>query len=129
MIEIDGKMFGVVMSEAEHVILTLPIPPSANRYWRHVGHKVLVSQEAKEYKQIVGLFASEIEPLKKGVNAAVSFSVYRPRKSGDLDNYTKVMLDALKGVLYDDDEQVIEIHAKRFDDKENPRVVFEAWRA
>ena len=30
--------------------LTMPEPPSANRYWRHVGTKVLLAKEAREYR-------------------------------------------------------------------------------
>lgn len=51
--------------------------------------------------------------------------VYRPQRRGDLDNTMKAILDSLSGLLYVDDKQVIEIHAKRFDDKKNPRVEIE----
>ena len=37
------------------------------------------------------------------------------------------MLDALNGIVYLDDSQVVEIHAFREDDKENPRVHFYAY--
>lgn len=40
----------------------------------------------------------------------------------DLDNLLKALLDGLqKGELFHDDSQVIEIHALRFDNQENPR--------
>jgi Holliday junction resolvase RusA-like endonuclease len=53
---------------------------------------------------------------------AVTMHVYRPRKSGDLDNRTKAVLDCLQGVVYLDDAQIVELHTYRHDDKLNPRV-------
>lgn len=47
---------------------------------------------------------------------------YRPAKRGDLDNRIKILLDALEGIAFENDSQIIEIHARRFDDKLNPRV-------
>jgi len=128
MIDIDGQQFGVISAKKTHVLLTLPVPPSANRYWRMAKTHIVVSQEAQDYKQLVRLACAEIDPLAKGNDVAVSFTIYRARKAGDLDNYTKILLDALKGVVYADDDQVVDIHAKRDDDKENPRVVLEAWK-
>ena len=60
-------------------------------------------------------------------DVAIRFRVFRARRAGDLDNYEKVLLDALKGILYDDDLAVVEIHAIRDDDKHNPRVMLQAW--
>lgn len=115
-----------VYKARSEIALTVPIPPSANRYWRAVpGRGVLVSQEARDYKKLVRYENFHIQPFTGFV--AVSFSVFRPRKSGDLDNYAKVLLDALKGILYPDDNAVIEFHAFRYDDKKNPRVEVVAW--
>ena len=106
------------------ITLTLPVPPSANRYWIHTGRGVVTSPEAKAYKQAVRLLVPE--QMIVG-DVAVNVSVYRARKSGDLDNYLKVMLDALQGVLYANDNQITEIHAFRYDDADNPRVILVAW--
>jgi crossover junction endodeoxyribonuclease RusA len=126
MIEIDDQLFGIVAEDDKSVLLTLPIPPSANRYWRSAGGRVYVSEEAQKYKNLVKTIFGQLDPFEG--NIAVEFTVYRARKKGDLDNYIKVMLDALKGIVYPDDDAVIDIHAKRKDDKTNPRVVFSARR-
>lgn len=55
----------------------------------------------------------------------VTVHVFRPRKAGDLDNALKVLLDALSGIAYVDDDQVVSLHAFRHDDKERPRVEVE----
>jgi crossover junction endodeoxyribonuclease RusA len=117
--------FGVI-STGDEVVLKLPVPPSANRYWRTYNGRVTVSAEASAYKSEVGWLCSQVQPLAGDV--AVSVTVYRERKAGDLDNYLKVLLDALKGILYPDDKAVVEIQAYREDDKDDPRVMVTAWR-
>ena len=108
--------------------LELPLPVSANRYWRNYRGRTVVSAEAKNYKKIVRLQAQHrgIRPFAGPV--AVYLRVYRARKSGDLDNSIKVLLDALCGVAYADDKQIVELHSWRHDDPENPRVEVEVRR-
>lgn len=107
--------------------LTLPTPPSANRYWRTVVSKgramTFVSPEAKEYKRQVAIIASARELIYSEIAVTVRF--YRALRSGDLDNRLKCLFDALRQVVYADDKQIVEIHAFRFDDKANPRVEVE----
>jgi Holliday junction resolvase RusA-like endonuclease len=62
-----------------------------------------------------------MRPIQEG-EVALLITVFRPRKTGDLDNHLKVLLDSLNGVAYKDDKQVAEIFISRFEDKENPRV-------
>lgn len=113
---------------------TLPYPPSLNVYWRNFRGRMVLSAEAKKYKrQVKEIFDKrpiiiDVEelsespelPSKKAIGLKID--VYRPRKSGDLDNTLKAILDSLNGNLYEDDRQVIEIHAHRHDDKDSPRV-------
>jgi len=101
---------------------TLPVPPSANRYWMVANNRIVVTHAATAYKTEVYYQLRELEPLRNDV--AVNFTVFRPIRRGDLDNYNKVMFDALKGLAWLDDSQVVEIHSFREDDKDNPRVDF-----
>lgn len=102
--------------------VTLPYPPSANRYWRTFrGHTVL-SAEAKAYKKQVAAILSAAGWQPASGDVAYTAHVYRPLKSGDLDNRLKVLGDALTGYAWVDDKQVVELHAYRHDDKANPRV-------
>jgi Holliday junction resolvase RusA-like endonuclease len=101
----------------------IPVPPSVNRYWMVANNRIIVTTEARNYKQkIFYQLANKLEPLRGDV--AINFTVYRPMKRGDLDNYCKVMLDALNGICWLDDSQIVEIHAFRDDDKINPHVKF-----
>ena len=59
----------------------------------------------------------------------VSAIVYFPNRRGDLDNRLKPVLDALQGVAYSDDRQIVAINAVRQIDKDSPRVEVAVWAA
>lgn len=101
--------------------VTLPFPPSANRYWRTTRDgRTYVSAEAKQFKTHVALLCSRCRPLEGDVRLTLAF--FRPAKRGDLSNRIKILEDALIGFAYADDKQVAHIDAERFEDKANPRV-------
>lgn len=109
---------------------TLPEAPSSNRYWRHVGPKVLLSSQARAYRKHVAtcvltaladrritlVAAKAVGPI------AVTVHWYRGRRAGDLDNRLKITLDALRGLLFEDDAQIAELHAVRHESRQNPRM-------
>jgi Holliday junction resolvase RusA-like endonuclease len=101
--------------------IVLPLPPSANTYWRYTSNGVYVSEAAENYKAGVKLRATLQRMTPFGGEVAMYVHVYRAQKRGDLDNFAKVLGDALNGVTYHDDSQVIELHMWRHDDKGNPR--------
>lgn len=115
------------MSDAQEeqiVNLILTMPPSANRYWRTDRRGFnYISDEAKQYKRFVADVAGLKTPIYSDV--AVTVKVFRPQRSGDLDNRLKCLLDSLRGVVFADDKQVVEIHAFRFEDPKRPRVEVE----
>jgi Holliday junction resolvase RusA-like endonuclease len=101
--------------------IVLPLPPSANTYWRYTSNGVYVREAAENYKAGVKLRATLQRMTPFGGEVAMYVHVYRAQKRGDLDNFAKVLGDALNGVTYHDDSQVIELHMWRHDDKGNPR--------
>lgn len=104
----------------KELFLILPYPPSANRYWRNWHGRMVKSTIARQYQ----------DDIKKRFNVEsfhdcmveLKIDLYRPQKTGDLDNFLKVSIDALKGICFNDDKQVRKITAEMFDDKLNPRV-------
>lgn len=103
--------------------LTLPYPPSSNRYWRVWRGRAVKSNEARDYQRAVklrGLAGKRADPLVGPV--AIHVDVYRPARRGDLDNSLKVTLDAIQGVAYLNDEQIVYLSASRNEDAANPRV-------
>ena len=94
--------------------LELPYPVSANRYWRTTKGRVYVSKEAEAYKAQAAWIARAAG--MKPATGPVSLGVTLIPKNGitmDLDNALKVTLDALKGIAYVDDKQVVKIVAER----------------
>jgi crossover junction endodeoxyribonuclease RusA len=117
------------------VNLTLPLPPNANNYrgirvirvgTRHVP-QFFLRPAAKKYHRDSAQYAlaSGHFPFNATVPVAVTLRIYRARKQGDLEGFMKVLLDALEGIAYADDKQIVRILAERFDDKANPRVEVE----
>lgn len=105
------------------ITIQLPLPPSANRYWRMFRGRMVVSAEAKAFKTEAGWIAKAAGAEVMTGPLSLSVDVYRERKSGDLDNKLKIILDSLQGMLYENDSQIVEIHARLFDDKKNPRAI------
>ena len=100
---------------------TIPLAPSVNRLYHNYNGTVVTSDEVKVYKMLVAiqLRNDKVGFLRGPIIAHVDF--YRPRQRGDLDNYLKVTFDALQGIVFDNDEQIISIHTNRYDDADNPR--------
>jgi len=113
--------------------LTLPFPPSANRYWRtrvlrsrgQVLVQTYLSPEAKAYKKAVAEVCerAHLEPVDGEVSLVLH--VFRPKLVGDLSNRLKVLEDSLNGFAWVDDKQVAEIRMVRDLDRERPRVEVE----
>lgn len=93
----------------------LPNPISANRLWRHVGHRTLLSRECRAYRAAVAsiLAASRVRPLDGPL--AIEIDIHPPtRRSYDLDNRLKSLLDALQhGGAFHDDSQIVRLSARK----------------
>lgn len=100
--------------------LILPMPPSANSCWRQWQGRTLVSAGYRNFKKTVALKCLRIRPLDGALS--VTLNIYRDRKTGDIDNRIKPVFDALNGIAWTDDKQIVELHVFRWDDKFNPRV-------
>lgn len=111
------------------VRVTLPLPPGVNAMWRTWRGRMLLSREGRAFRLSAQLAAKGcgLKPLSGPV--ALEIFVYRRRRAGDLDGFLKGVLDALNGIAYSDDSQVVEITAHRLDDKHRPRVEVEIWAA
>jgi crossover junction endodeoxyribonuclease RusA len=105
--------------------ITLPYPPSANRYWRIMNNRMVRSNEATAYVIEVDALCREKDIVPAAGEVGVIVEVYRPWQKGDLDNFLKIALDSLQRWAYDNDKQIVEIHAYRHDDKHNPRLEIE----
>lgn len=103
------------------MILVLPYPISANRYWISFyapkAKRVFtgVTKEASAFKEECGWRAKAAgvhAPMEGQVELRILL-IPKNRVCMDLDNALKVTIDALKGIVYADDSQVYRIVAER----------------
>jgi len=94
------------------MIVTLPWPPSINRYYRHVGYRTLISREGRAFRRnVCALLGGGGPPVRKppaGGRIALCMDAFPPdRRIRDLDNLQKPVLDALQHAgIYEDDSQI-----------------------
>ena len=103
--------------------LELPMPPSANRYWRYVNGKVLKSKQARDYIKTIGDLWMVYKAQKKAKafgkdqRLQIYIQVFPPNRiRRDLDNLLKVLMDSLeKAGLFTNDEQIDDIRIMRME--------------
>ena len=109
------------MSDFQSVTIDLPYPPSANRYWRIFRNRAVLSAEATEYKRVAkgtAICCGVKAPSSDDLLSVVVVLHPKQKRDGtvsktviDLDNCLKVALDSLQGTVYENDRQIVEIHA------------------
>lgn len=68
-------------------------------------------------------------PLKGALAAEVVFvTKAKATARPDLDNLLKLVLDALNGIVWNDDSQVISIKTKKIQNAENPSTRLRVWK-
>jgi crossover junction endodeoxyribonuclease RusA len=95
--------------------LSLPLPPSANHYYRCVGGATLISREGRGYRQTVGAALAAMRVTQLRGRLWVRVTLYPPDcRRRDLDNALKCLLDALAhGGVYADDSQIDHLDIQR----------------
>ena len=75
---------------------------------------VYTPPKTKEYENLVGWVArcAGCKPLNGPI--AVKLRLFIRGRSGDVDNYSKSILDGLNGVAYEDDDQVVELQVRKY---------------
>lgn len=94
------------------------------------GKRRFNDRRYSEFKEVLAHIARVYvrAPLKGKIKINVDFFRRKPKKItsrlwGDLDNHVKAVLDALNGVAFVDDSQVVEVHAtKNFGE---PKIIIE----
>lgn len=105
------------------ITVTLPWPPSLNKMYKHSRFGVRLSAAATSYKaEVHSILRSKGHTQPTAEPCTLTIHQYRPRNAGDVDNYTKVLADALQGHLYENDKQIAELHIYQHTDKQNPRI-------
>ena len=98
---------------APPVTLTVPVPPSANEWHRHVGKRVLLSSVARKYLREINSRFQHLTPMAGPLRLSIVW--YRARKAGDVDKRGAILLDALQGLAYENDSQIADYRIVRDD--------------
>ena len=61
------------------------------------------------------------KPIKGDIKMKV-YLYFGTKRKCDIDNFNKILYDALTGILWEDDSQIQEVLTRKFYDKENPRI-------
>lgn len=116
------------MKSLEFEINTKPVPQARPRFFvRNHGHRRLVGaydpKQCKSFKEVVAWHA-KLTAVEKGLREPLSAPIvlsliFQLGKNGaerfhtkkpDLSNMTKLIEDALTGIIYRDDSQIVEAH-------------------
>lgn len=107
----------------EPAFITLQYPISVNRYWTIAGRRVTPTADGRAWKAAARALAfsqgAQHQLVRSGPVAAEIVLLPRKNKDGaaagvrpDIDNCLKVALDAMQGVLFTNDRQIVELHAR-----------------
>ncbi len=98
------------------------VPPTSNHIWKPRGNGKgnYLTDEGRSFKDLVAYMAAakwKSLPSKKLFMFEVVL-VFPDKRKRDVDNYHKILQDALEGVVYENDSQVIDLHITKMFGKE-----------
>jgi len=106
------------------IIIELPfLPPSVNSCYRSVGSRVYKSKRLREYENTMSeyfeIFHKNFEMLKGGLSLDVAFNL-KGKRSIDLDNMLKALIDGLEGRCFENDKMIMQIRARKINNCKEP---------
>lgn len=106
-------------------------PRSTNNIYKYVcrgfvpcGYMSKEGRELKESYQWQAKTQWRDKPTKEPVQVLIRLFFGRKGKK-DIDNFGKICLDSLTGIVWEDDSQIEEMVVAKFYDKERPRIEVE----
>jgi Holliday junction resolvase RusA-like endonuclease len=116
-----------------HVFQIDPVPASRPRVSKY-GTYYLPTYRAfkKQMQELVAKDHKKFTKAEGPLSVAVWCCIERPKTTkrdyptGDVDNYAKAVLDSLNGVLWDDDDQILELVVRKsYCDDDKPYIFVE----
>ena len=104
-----------------------PLPKQSFRYSKVRHHQ---PQALLDWQEAVGWAGKRAISLPQSMDGRfyVIITFYRGNKRRvDLDNLSKAVLDALEGIYWRDDTQVVSLYLRKRYDKSNPRAEIRIW--
>ncbi len=107
-----------------------PIPKARARVFAtSKGYKSASTTRTADYEKHISIIALAARQRTPGweidhYSYSLTIRVYRDKATGDLDNFIK-SVDALNGIVWEDDRVLRKINAEMFDGDPNPRLEIE----
>ena len=104
-------------------------PQSTNHIYKRTGSRIYMTSKAKELKesyqwQAKDQWDEDILDGNLGINIRLFFSDNRRR---DWDNWHKISIDSLEGIVFEDDSQIQEAFIEKDIDRDNPRIEIDIY--
>lgn len=115
------------MTDKEQIIIgTIPSKPNSMKVVTINGHGSLAKTKTlKEYEKSFYLQCGRYRDKMITDYFKIDVDAYLPTMAHDLDNIFKILLDCLQTCkAIKNDNRCVEIHARKFIDKKEPRVEF-----
>lgn len=105
-------------------ILINGLPPTDNHsYGRSRFGVVFLVKDAKDFKSITAEVCSKIKDCGKLFNDYLDVDItYYVKRDRDVLGCDKILMDAMQGIIFKNDSQILDAHLHKYKDKENPRV-------
>jgi len=110
--ELQKQLEDVISKNENAITLTLPWPPSVNKYWRTFQGRMIISAEGRSYRKAV---ADQVL-IQRGAKhytgkMRVQIEAFRPdNRRRDLDNLLKAVLDGCTHAgVWEDDSNIVDL--------------------
>lgn len=106
-------------------------PKSTGHIYKHACRgrfpTVYMSKDGKDLKES---YKSQVKKQYKGevIKGKIQTIIrlyFGTKRKQDIDNFNKILLDSLTGIVWEDDCQIEEMIVSKFYDKSNPRIEIE----
>jgi len=110
--ELQQHIADLLRKNENTITLTLPWPPSVNKYWRTFQGRMIISAEGRSYRKAV---ADQVLIQRGAKHFAcklrVNIEAYRPdNRRRDLDNLLKAVLDGCTHAgVWEDDSNIVDL--------------------
>ena len=102
-------------------------PLSTNHIYRHNRYGVYMTPKGKALKESYQWDAKtqfKGDPIYGPVELDIKL-YFGDKRKRDIDNYNKILLDSMSGIVFDDDKQIQKIIIEKGFDKKKPRTEIE----
>jgi crossover junction endodeoxyribonuclease RusA len=110
--ELQKQLEDMISKNENAITLTLPWPPSVNKYWRTFQGRMIISAEGRSYRKAV---ADQVLIQRGAKHYAgklrVNIEAFRPdNRRRDLDNLLKAVLDGCTHAgVWEDDSNIVDL--------------------